>query len=167
MRFILAVLATAAMAIVPAVSSAQSGPYAGAGLGYFTVDTGPFDGSDTAWKVFGGYRFNEYFAGELEYLDGGEPDDGGFEISVDGFNASVVGSWPVKDPFAGFAKVGMLFWDAEARGFGDDSGEDFSWGVGADFDVTDHVTIRGEYQMFEIEDTDSVGLAALSVIWRF
>jgi OOP family OmpA-OmpF porin len=139
----------------------------GAGLGYFSVDTGGFDGSDTSWKVFGGYRMNQYFAAELEYIDGGSPDDRGFEVSVDGFNASVLGSWPFSEQFSAFAKLGMLFWDAEAQGFGDDSGEDFSWGIGADFNFTENFTVRGEYQMFDIEDTDTVDNLALSVIWRF
>mgnify|MGYP003465717331 FL=1 len=78
MRFIFAFLATATLAIVPAVSSAQSGPYVGGGVGYFSVDTGDFDGSDTSFKLFGGYRMNQYFATELEYIDGGNPDDSGF-----------------------------------------------------------------------------------------
>jgi len=82
MRFIFAFLATAALAIVPAVSSAQSGPYVGGGVGYFSVDTGGFDGSDTAFKLFGGYRMNQYFATELEYIDGGNPDDSGFEVNL-------------------------------------------------------------------------------------
>jgi len=86
---------------------------------------------------------------------------------VDGFNLSVLGSWPFNEQFSAFAKLGVLFWDAEARGFGDDSGEDFSWGIGADFNVTGNLTVRGEYQMFEIEDTDSVDLASLSLIYRF
>jgi OOP family OmpA-OmpF porin len=167
MRFIFAFLATATLAIAPAVSSAQSGPYVGGGLGYFSVDTGSFDGSDTSWKLFGGYRMNQYFATELEYIDGGSPDDSGFEVSVDGFNLSVLGSWPFNEQFSAFAKLGVFFWDAEFRGPGDDSGEDFSWGIGADFNFTDNLTVRGEYQMFEIEDTDSVDLAALSLIYRF
>jgi OOP family OmpA-OmpF porin len=156
-----------ALAIVPAVSSAQSGPYVGGGLGYFSVDTGDFDGSDTSWKLFGGYRMNPYFATELEYIDGGQPDDSGLEIDISGFNLSVLGSWPVSEQFDVFAKLGMLFWDADARGFGDESGEDFSYGVGADFKFGENWAIRGEYQRFEIEDTDTADLFSLGVFFRF
>jgi OOP family OmpA-OmpF porin len=166
MRFVLAALAAATLAFSPVVA-ADSGPYVGAGIGYFGLDADGFDGSDTAFKLFGGYRMNQYFATELEYIDGGKPDDSGFEIDISGFNLSVLGSWPVTEQFDVFAKLGVLFWDAEARGFGDESGEDFSYGIGADFKFGDNWAIRGEYQRFEIEDTDTADLVSLGVYFRF
>lgn len=166
MRIILAAFAAAALAFSPVIA-ADSGPYVGGGIGYFGLDATGFDGSDTAFKAFGGYRMNQYFATELEYIDGGKPDDRGLEIEVTGFNLSVLGSWPVSDEFDVFGKLGVLFWDAEARGFGDESGEDFSYGVGADFKFGENWTMRGEYQRFEIEDTDTADLVSLSVFFRF
>jgi OmpA-OmpF porin, OOP family len=166
MRIILAAIAATTLAFAP-VAFADSGPYLGGGVGYFNLDASGFDGSDTAFKAFGGYRMNPYFAAELEYIDGGKPDDGGFEIDISGFNLSVLGSWPVSEQFDVFAKLGMLFWDADARGFGDESGEDFSYGVGADFKFGENWAIRGEYQRFEIEDTDTADLVSLGVFFRF
>jgi len=168
MRFIFALVAASAFAISPAMA-ANNGPYIGAGIGDFGVKVDGFDASDTAFKVFGGYRFMDYFAAELEYIDGGTAEDRGFEIDVSGWNLSGIGRLPIGEKFNVFAKLGMIFWDADLGGIesGSDSGEDFSWGIGADFNFTDNLTVRGEYQMFEIEDTDSVDLAALSLIYRF
>jgi OOP family OmpA-OmpF porin len=145
----------------------DTGIYVGAGIGDFGVDVGGFDGSDTGFKVFGGYRFIKYFAAELEYLDGGTVEDGGLELDVSGFNVSAVGILPVGGNFDVFAKLGMIFWDADTNGFGDDSGEDFSWGIGAGYGFTDQFGMQLEYQGFEIEDTDTVDMISLSATWKF
>jgi OmpA-OmpF porin, OOP family len=167
MRFPFAALAAATLALSPVVASADSGPYVGAGIGYFGLDGDGFDASDTSFKVFGGYRANQYFAAELEYIDGGKPEDSGVEIDISGWNLSALGSWPVTEQFDVFAKLGVIFWDAKARGFGDDSGEDFSYGVGADYKFGENWAIRGEYQRFEIENTDTADLFSASVFFRF
>lgn len=166
MRLACAALAAATLAFSQVVS-ADSGPYFGGGIGYFSLDAGGFDASDTAFKAFGGYRANQYFAAELEYIDGGKPEDGGLEIDISGWNLSVLGSWPVTEQVDVFAKLGVLFWDAKARGFGDDSGEDFSYGVGVDYKFGENWALRGEYQRFEIEDTDTADLFSFSVFFRF
>lgn len=170
MKFIFAVLATAVLAASPAIAADGGGFYLGAGVGSFGVDVDSFSGSDTGFKLLGGYGFNDYFGLELEYLDGGTLEDGGAKIDVTGFNASVMGSWPVTEQFDVFAKLGMLFWDADFHVPGDsgsDSGEDFSWGIGAGFDFTDNFGARIEYQGFEIQDTDTADLISASVVWKF
>jgi OOP family OmpA-OmpF porin len=166
MRFIFALVAASAFAISPAMA-ADNGPYIGAGIGDFGVKVGGFDASDTSFKVFGGYRFMNYFAAELEYVDGGSAEDGGIKIDVSGWNVSGIGRLPIGEKFNVFGKLGMIFWDAEARGFGDDSGEDFSWGIGAGYSFTDHFGMQVEYQGFEIEDTDTVDMISVSASWNF
>jgi OOP family OmpA-OmpF porin len=168
MKFIFALVAASAFAISPAMA-AENGPYIGAGIGDFGVDVGGFDGSDTGFKVFGGYRFMDYFAAELEYLDGGTVEDRGFEIDVSGWNVSGVGRLPIGDKFNVFAKLGMIFWDADLSGIesASDSGEDFSWGIGAGYSFTDQFGMQVEYQGFEIEDTDTVDMISLGASWQF
>lgn len=166
MRFILALIAASAFAVTPALAD-DSGFYVGAGIGEFGVDVGGFDGSDTGFKLFGGYHFNKYFGLELEYLDGGTVEDSGLELDVSGFNASGIGVLPVGENFSLFAKLGMLFWDVDTNGFGSDSGEDFSWGIGAGYSFTDQFGMRLEYQGFEIEDTDMVDMISLGASWKF
>lgn len=168
MRFIFALVAASALAMSPAMAQ-DTGFYVGAGIGDFGVDVGTFDGSDTGFKAFGGYQFIKYLAAEVEYLDGGTVEDRGFEIDVSGFNLSGMGILPVGEKFSLFAKLGMIFWDADLGGVerGSDSGEDFSWGVGGGYDFTDQFGMRLEYQGFEIEDTDTVDMISLGASWKF
>jgi OOP family OmpA-OmpF porin len=168
MRFIFALVAASAFAISPAMA-ADNGPYIGAGIGSFGVDVDGFDASDTGFKVFGGYRFMDYFAAELEYIDGGTAEDGGFEIDVSGWNLSGIGRLPIGEKFNVFAKLGMIFWDADLGGIesGSDSGEDFSWGIGAGYSFTDQFGMQVEYQGFEIEDADMVDMISLGASWQF
>jgi opacity protein-like surface antigen len=172
MKFLAASIASALVFASTAVMAADGGGfYAGAGVGSYGVDVGAFSGDDIGYKVFGGWMFNEYIGAELEYVDGGTAEDHGLEVDVSGFNASIKGSWPVSDQFDVFAKVGYVFWDADFHdddfGSDSDSGEDFSWGVGAGFDFTDHLGATIEYQGYEIEDTDTVDFISASVIWKF
>lgn len=194
MRFIFAFVASALLASAPAFAADDAGFYVGAGIGdgSVTVDideASDFDGSDTAFKVFGGYKFMKYVGVELEYVDGGDAEDQwreSFEgvteelkvtIGFSGFNASAVGFLPIGEKFSVFGKLGFMMWDADLRarysfdGFSDsesdsESGTDFSWGVGAGFDFTDNLGVRVEYQAFEIEDADA-DLFSGSVVWMF
>ena len=194
MRFIFAFVTSALLASAPAFAADDSGFYIGAGIGdgSVTVDideASDFDGSDTAFKVFGGYKFMKYVGVELEYIDAGDAEDKWSEsfegiseelkvtIGFSGFNASAVGILPIGEKFNVFGKLGFMMWDADLRarysfdGFSDsesdsDSGTDFSWGVGAGFDFTDNLGVRVEYQAFEIEDADA-DLFSGSVVWMF
>ena len=169
-KIILAAVAGALVAAAPAMAAEDGGFYVGAGVGSFGVDVGDFGGDDLGYKVLGGWMFNQYIGGELEYIDGGSAEDRGASMDTTGFNASIRGALPVGDQFSVFAKVGMMFWDADVDTFdgsGSDSGEDLSWGVGAGLDFTDNLGVMVEYQGFEIEDTDTVDLISASVVWKF
>jgi len=149
----------------PAFAGEEPGFYVGAGAGSFGVDVGGFSGNDTSFKVLAGYDFGKYFAAEIEYIDGGSPEDQGIALDVSGTNVAVLGTWPVTEQFDLFVKIGMIFWEADVAGFGGDSGDDFSYGVGAGYGFTNHFGVRGEYQRFEIADTDTVDLFAISAVW--
>ena len=169
-KFIFAAVASLVLA-APAMAADDGGVYVGAGVGSFGVDIGGFGGDDVGFKVFGGWMFNPYIGAEIEYIDGGTAEDGGAEIDTSGFNASLRGAYPVSEQFSVFAKVGMLFWDADVDlgefGSGSDDGEDVSWGIGAGFDFADNLGMTVEYQGFEIEDTDTVDMISASVVWKF
>lgn len=170
MKFVFTAVASALLlSATPAMAADGAGFYVGAGVGSMSVDVGDFSGDDTSFKIFGGWDFNQYIGGELEYIDGGTAEDSGFEIDVSGFNASLKGTYPFTEQFSAFGKIGMIFWDADAGGdiSGSESGEDFSWGVGAAYDFTDNFAARIEYQGFEIEDTDTVDLISASVVFKF
>jgi OOP family OmpA-OmpF porin len=199
MRFIFALLAMAAFAVSPAMAADDGGFYVGAGFGGFEVDIDDFEegadfkGDDTAFKLFGGWKFNKYIGGELEYIDGGTVEEkysDGVDtlkvgIDVSGFNVSLLGAFPIGDQFDVFAKLGMFMWDGdfqakisgplcdELQEFGEscteratDDGSDFSWGVGANWYFMENFGARLEYQIFEIEDADADSWS-LSVLWMF
>jgi OmpA-OmpF porin, OOP family len=163
--------AALAMAATLLASTANAGDepgfYAGAGVGSFGVDVAGYSARDVSFKVAAGYDFGKYLAMELEYIDGGAPEDFGVSIETTGINASVLGTWPVSGQFELFAKAGMFFWDIEIPDFGSDSGEDFSYGIGASYDFNESFGLRAEYQRFEIADADTIDLVAATAIWRF
>ena len=169
-KFLIAAVAGLFLA-TPAVAADDGGLYLGAGVGTFGVDIGDFGADDVGFKVLGGWMFNPYLGAELEYIDGGTAEDGGAEIDISGFNASLRGAYPIGEQFSLYAKLGLMFWDADIDlgefGSGSDDGEDLSWGVGAGFDFTDTLGVTVEYQGFEIEDTDTVDMISASLVWKF
>ena len=156
MRFIFAFVASALLASAPAFAADDSGFYVGAGLGSFSLqseaimfdygglefDTGrDFDGSDFAFKVLGGWQWNKYIAFEVEYFDGGNPEDkfdfsysdpefeaeGQITIEADtsGWIFSALGIWPLGDSFNLFAKLGFVTWSVDGNLVIKASGTDF------------------------------------------
>jgi len=174
----------------------DGGFYVGAGLGQASVDADiddglpDFDGSDTAFKLFGGYKFGKYIGLELEYIDGGEADDSWRQefkgvteeiratIGFTGWNASLVGILPIGEKFDVFAKIGAIMWDADLvldyrvdgslveRERLSDDGSEFSWGIGGSWYFLQNFGARIEYQGFDIDDADA-DLISASVLWQF
>ena len=146
------------------------------------IDDGNVDTKDTAFKIFGGYRFHPNFAAELEYVDlgeasysgtfGGAPVTGG-KVGADGFNVSAVAIVPVNERFSVFGKLGMFIWDAKFSDTtggvpfsGSTDGSDISFGLGAGFDFTQRLSARVEWQRFELDGSD-VDLLSAGVAFRF
>jgi OOP family OmpA-OmpF porin len=154
-------------------SAQDHGFYAGAGVGQSFVDEGAYDDEDTAFTVFGGYQFNKYFGLEAGYADFGkiEPDVAGPALEGDSAYFTAVGTLPITDRFAAYAKAGLHRWNVDTSlpgltGNDDDSGTDPTYGLGAQYRFTDRVALRGEYSRFEVEDTDA-DLAQLQVRFDF
>lgn len=176
---LLGVLASAA-----AVADTEPGFYVGVGLGQATIeidDTGfgnSFDAHDAAFKVFAGYNLNQYFAGELTYFDGGEADQGfgsgTVEVGTDGLTLSALGRLPLGEAFSIFGRIGFASYDVGANGrvgnraFVSNSGGDdeFSYGVGAGFNVGRSFELRAEYETIKILDGDFSALW-VSGLFRF
>jgi OOP family OmpA-OmpF porin len=182
---------TAAMA---AHADTQPSFYMGAGFGTTKVgggggalgvgDLGDVDGvddSDTGFKVFGGYNFNQNFAVELSYFDLGEAgasvsdgiDTASFSIGISGFGASAVGTLPVSDMFSVFAKLGFASYDvdgdASVSGFGSasfsESESDMTYGVGGALGFG-QFGLRLEYEAINVDDGDA-NMISLSGVYHF
>lgn len=141
------------------------------------VDSGTFKGSDYGLKLFGGYRFTDNWGFELAYTDLGEMDDtvNGVDLEVDtsGWEFSGVGYLPLQSIDL-FGKVGLFAWESEATaslgGFSasdDEDGTDLTIGFGASLPVTPNLDIRGEYQWYDIEDSDTAAFLSVGADFRF
>lgn len=168
---LLAVLAsTTAFA---ASAADDSGFYAGAGVGQSFVDERGYDDEDTAFSVFGGYQFNRYFALEGAYTDFGkiEPEAAGSALEADAVSLTAVGIVPITDNFSAYAKAGFSRWNLDTElpaltNTADDSGTDPTYGLGVQYKINDAVSLRGEYNRFEVEDID-LDVAQLQVRYSF
>jgi OOP family OmpA-OmpF porin len=162
------------------LAAEQPGFYAGAGVGKASieVDDVGFDADDTAFKVFGGYNFNDYFALEAAYFDGGKPDQrfgiGSVEVALSGLNVSALGRLPVNEVFSVFAKLGFASYDGEVTGrIGnrvvsreDTTDEDVTYGIGAAFNIGASFQVRGEYEAFDISG-GSFDVLSVSGVYKF
>lgn len=174
---------TAAMA---AHADVQPGFYMGAGAGATKLDDDSFgdidlDDSDTGFKVFGGYSFNQNFAVEASYFDFGEASGSfedfvgtvNFDVGISGFNASVVGTLPVGDMFSLYGRLGYASYDVDAHatiigvGSGDasESDSDMTYGVGGELSFG-QFGMRLEYEAINLDQGDA-NMISLSGLFRF
>ena len=172
-----AVAASCSLFSLPALA-ADNGFYLGASVGQSSVQFDDsdldFDASATGFKVIAGWRFLDWLAVEGNYVDLGSGDDRvlgeNVKSDVNGVSLSAVGFLPV-GPVDLFARVGAINWNAdlEAPGLGisgSDDGTDFAYGVGAQFRVWS-LSVRGEYERFDISNADTVDLISIGVTWTF
>jgi len=196
MRLTIALIAALGLLSSAAFAGEESGFYAGAGVGQanlsvdgFDITDGldyDFDADDTAFKVFGGWRFNKYISVELDYLDLGTMSDSetfdtgeglvdvDTDIDVSGFAPYVVGTLPL-GIFELSAKLGYVFYDVDFKVSSDatgesisesDSDEDLAYGVGAGMTFFDHLNVMLEYEVIDVTDAD-IDAFWLTGAWRF
>jgi OOP family OmpA-OmpF porin len=161
----LALVAASGMATASAI---ESGPYIGGGLGVNDYrqagksDFGPggqlSDDDSLAWRVFGGYRL-ENFALEAGYNDFGKLKGrnvaGGVKADAWGIDLSGLAFVPVNDRFEVFGRAGTYYWNSDVKGAGqsaarlkDKTAWDFTYGVGGQVKATADVAVRGEWRQF-------------------
>ena len=91
----------------------DAGFYLGGGVGQAREKSGPFEGDDTSYRVFGGYSFNRYFSAEAGYIDGGTTSDdiGAYRVTIEsaGLYATGIAKLPIGKYFAPFGKFGYVF----------------------------------------------------------
>ncbi len=117
------------------------------------------------------------------------------EVEIDGLQVYLVGYWPLGKSLELFGKVGMLAWDRdslvideiavltpvdqptvpEIRLDGEpftqiavsDDGEDLALGAGVNIAAGERISLRGEFEWFDIEDTSQAWLASVSLLYAF
>lgn len=167
------------------LADAQAGGYVGASFGQGTVDAGDgFDGSDTSYKVQGGYRFVKFFGVEGDYRDLGTVDesysdaqigDVKVELGTKSIDVFAVGVLPIgTSNWEVFGKAGMARWDVDvqmsATQLGSQSesqtGNDFAYGVGAAYNLN-KFSVRMEYEEFDVDSPASANMASVGFDFRF
>jgi len=155
----------------------ESGFYLGAGIGQASQSAESFDGSDTSFRVFGGYAFNPYLAVEGGYVDAGEQADsqGSLRLAVksDGFFVAGLAKLPLGKYLAPYLKVGYVTYDStETISSGSqhisdsESDSDLLYGAGFEFKLGDHFRLRAEYEKIDVSDAD-FDIVSLAAAYQF
>lgn len=169
-----AILATALLLASTATLAADNGIYLGASLGTANIEldrntTGlDLDGDDTGFKLIAGIRPLDWFGIEASYVNFGEVKQGPLSVEGDGITGFGVFFLPV-GPVDLFAKGGVISFDTDTkfRNLGSirNDGTDFAYGVGLQFRLLS-LSVRAEYEMFDIDDVDA-NMLSLGLTYTF
>ncbi len=142
---------------------------------------------DLGWKVYAGYKFNQYFAIEGGAVDFGQSDadalfinvntlaivPGTLEVKIDGFFLSGLAEWPLTNNFSVLMKLGMIYWDIEFGitdnnleliGDEDENGTDIHFGFGAHYNITENIKLRAEWERFNNIGDSEIGTLDIDLI---
>ena len=126
---------------------------------YFGGTIGPSDGSsycsgasncedsDTAWKLFGGYKLSERFSAEGAYVNLGDLHKNGENSDISALTVNAVGTMPVTEQFDVFGKVGLMRWSSDNTD-SNESGFGATYGVGAKMHLSETTSLRAEWEKF-------------------
>jgi OOP family OmpA-OmpF porin len=197
----------------PAVAAdsgwADSGWYVGAGIGQsrakiddaritagllgagLTTTSMTDDKHDTAYKIFGGYKFNRNFAVEGGYFNLGQF---GFtsttnpagtltgKIKLQGLNIDAVGIVPLTEKFSAFGRLGLQYAQAKDQFAAtgavtasdpnpSKSAANYKAGLGVQYDFTEHLGMRGEWENYRINDAvgnrGDVNVLSVGLVYLF
>lgn len=129
------------------------------------------DDEDFGYKFFGGYKLNRNFAVEGGYFNLGEfgytattspPGTATGNIKLSGFNLDALGILPLTDKFSLFGRIGVQYAKAKdsfsgtGAAAGDSSASksaaNYKAGVGLQYDFTDNLGLRTEWERYRIND---------------
>ena len=173
-----------------AASPAAAQLYAGGSLGYSQfkdicqLANVPCDDKDTAWRAFGGYQVNQYFALELGFGDlgaaTGSGGAGSFSIEVkQAWDLSAMISLPVSTRLSGLLRLGAYrvrtTVDQQGPTFGSlheaDTNSGFTYGAGAEYSLG-KLGLRAEWQRYDNAATgtlaeDDIDVLSVGLLFRF
>jgi OOP family OmpA-OmpF porin len=142
---------------------------------FAVIDAGMGSTHDTAYRVFGGYRFSPYVAVEGGWQDLGSA-TGNYTLrntvngdvfarsdkwELSGFNAMLVGMYPFAERFAVLGKVGAFFSKLEFTEVTASAGPQTTftapsdeqvllmWGIGGSYSFTDNLLVRLDWDRIE------------------
>jgi len=148
----------------PAMAT-KPGFYLGGSVGGATTDdkAQDIDESDTAWKIFAGYHFLQFFAVEGGYRDLGAPSKNNVRVEPTGWDIAGLAGIPL-GPVYLFGKLGAIYWDADTNIGGSDDGTGYEAGIGASIDLW-KIQLRGEVEYLDVLDGSL--MYTVGAAWRF
>ena len=165
------ITAVALAVLIPMTSYADNGFILTASIGSAELSE-DFEGFDinadsTAYRITAGWRFSDYLAVEGGYHNFGDFDQtfdiGGtpteVSLKADGFTFGGVGSLPLNDRFALFARAGVFFWDGDAdiNNVTQASPEDTNMylGAGVRLALKEQLSLTADGSRYNLDDTSS------------
>lgn len=133
------------------------------------------DDSDTGYRIFGGYKFNKNFAAEVGYAELGKATASGLVLGVPvsgnwkarAWDVVAVGIMPLGEQFSLLGKLGFALWRLDASLLGttvaSPTGTDLTWGIGGQYDFTNKVGMRVEWQKYKDIGDDTTGKSDVAV----
>lgn len=130
------------------------------------------DGNQVGWKLISGYQINESLGFELSYLNTGDPtlrtyisngaDHVNWSTDSDVWGLDVVYRHPLNSKWSAYGKAGYQWMDYTIKadswtsGISSASGgnydvDDFKYGLGVIYALSEHNNIRVGYERFEID----------------
>jgi len=145
----------------------KRGAYLGASVGGATTDVSErgnsFDDTDTAWKVFAGYHFLQFFAVEGSYRNLGKLSGNNFSVEPTGWDVAGLAGIPL-GPVYLFGKLGVIAWDTDISAGASFDGTDYEAGIGASVDLF-KVQLRAEVEYLDV--LDGAVMYTVGGAWRF
>ncbi len=147
--------------------------------------------TDIAYKLFGGYQFNPYFALEGGYFNLGKF---GFtantqpagvlngNIRLQGLSLDAVGTLPITKKFSAFGRLGMDYAQAQDSFTGSGAvhplnpnpskwDTNYDFGAGLQYALTESIALRAEGERYRINDAvgnmGDIDVYSLGLIYRF
>ncbi len=167
MRSILTGIAVSVLVVPLSVSAADDqGFYGSVGGGAYRLEVDDFKDIAPTINLLGGYDFNRYFAVEGAYRHLLEAKDRtqGVSLDIDGdvWEVSAKAAYPLADRIKAFGRLGWSYYkfSGEADFLGatlsaDEEDNDLTWALGASYDLTDRLNLRGEFAQILINDGDA------------
>lgn len=147
--------------------SLDSGIYISAGAGQNWIQSGIPEENTTLLKAAVGWQFTPVMGVELSYNDFGNfpgPTPAYSDFDLTGVTAALIGSLPVSDDIALFAKAGQIWWSADSSFFffGRNTGinesgtlsfseSDALLGLGASYELSEQLELELEYNYYQFD----------------
>ena len=135
------------------------------------------DDTNTSLGVFVGYQINPIFAAEAGFTNLGKVTFGGTSIKGDAWEASGLAMLPAGHPFPErlhvYARLGGYRANVKGNaGSGKETSTELTYGAGAQYEFTEKIAARAEWQRYRSAGGGSVPRSDIDVLrvgalWRF